>query len=98
MTNALCVQVKLALCLGDAIIAGFWGFMWFVCFCFTADKKSSSNVLNSAALNCVNSGIAFSFFSILVWVGVGVVWVAWLVECVVSGGVSRCLSVGQSTT
>lgn len=67
----LLYKVKLALNLADAIICGFWGFMWFVCFCFTADQRRkvvSHEAIGDSAIDCANAGIAFSFFSIIVWV------------------------------
>ena len=61
-------QVKKVIVVVDAITNGFWGFMWFVCFCFTANERRLTNILNTPIRNCANSGVAFSFFNIFVFV------------------------------
>ena len=63
-------QIKKVLVLVDAIANGLWGFMWFVCFCYTADqwRRMPKNGFPSSIVNCGNSGVAFSFFSIIVFV------------------------------
>lgn len=42
--------------------------MWFVNFCFTTDQRRRTRILDTAVANCANAGIAFSFFSLFVWV------------------------------
>ena len=68
-------QVKKVILLVDAVTNGLWAFMWFVCFCFTANQlASNSGSLKTivenvpSVINCARSGIAFSFFCILIWV------------------------------
>ena len=63
----------------DAGVNGLWGFMWFVCFCYTADqwrRVDGENNFDTSTVNCARSGVAFSFFCILIWVSV----------CVCGGG------------
>ncbi len=66
------LQIKKVIVLVDIVANAFWGFMWFVCFCFTADqlRQSGNLITTSAERNCANSGVAFSFFSVLAWVSV----------------------------
>lgn len=55
----------------DAVTNGIWAFMWFVCFCYTADQLRNNVIpLPTGAYNCAGAGIAFSFFCILIWVSV----------------------------
>ena len=63
-------QVKKVLVLVDAIANGLWGFMWFVCFCYAADqwRRTPKSISSVSVINCGNSGVAFSFFSIIVFV------------------------------
>lgn len=53
-------------------IAGFWTFMWFVGFCFLANQWQRTSPkelpLNQGA-DAARAAIAFSFFSIITWVG-----------------------------
>ena len=67
-------QIKKVLVLVDAIANGLWGFMWFVCFCYTADQRRRITFLGSALTNCANSGVAFSFFSIIIFVSYHLCW------------------------
>jgi len=52
--------------------SGFWAFLWFVCFCYLADKwrKTSGNGISSHQRNNCQAAIAFSFFSIFTWVSI----------------------------
>ena len=52
----------------DMAVNSFWGFMWFVNFCYTADQRRRVTIFDTAARNSANAGIAFSFFSIILWV------------------------------
>ena len=68
-------QVKKVILLVDAVTNGLWAFMWFVCFCFTANQLASNSgnlkiIVDGipSIINCARSGVAFSFFSILIWV------------------------------
>ena len=64
------LQVKKVILLVDAVTNGIWAFMWFVCFCYTADQLRNNVIQNlpTGAYNCAGAGIAFSFFCILIWV------------------------------
>jgi hypothetical protein len=66
-------QIKKVLVLVDAIANGLWGFMWFVCFCYAADqwRRTPKDGDAPSMVNCGNSGVAFSFFSIIVFVSYG---------------------------
>ena len=49
-------------------MSGFCTFMWFVTFCFTANERRKTDAdLSTAIDNCMNSVVAFSFFSIIFW-------------------------------
>ena len=54
--------------------AGFWTFMWFVCFCYLTNKwsnqKVSQRIIDIAGVNGVQTAIAFSFFSIPTFVSI----------------------------
>ncbi len=55
----------------DIAVNGFWAFMWFVTFCFTADqnrKTPDKELFSTSERNCANAGVAFSFFAIILWV------------------------------
>ena len=68
------IQVKQVMVIVDAVTSGLWGFMWFVAFVYSADqwrKADFKSNLSSSTVNCANSGVAFSFFSIFVWVRAG---------------------------
>jgi len=47
-------------------VAGGWGFMWLVCFCFLADMWRRGPF--SAYKDTAQAAIAFSFFSLLTFV------------------------------
>ena len=44
--------------------------MWFVCFCFTANRLAATAIRVDSILNCARAGVAFSFFCILIWVAI----------------------------
>ena len=63
--------------MADAVAFAFWGFFWFVSFCFMADqwRKVDSDrrdgierAFGHSAIDNIQAAIAFTFFSILVWV------------------------------
>ena len=64
------VQIRKVLIIADIAVSGVWTFMWFVAFCYTADQRRQSDYtgLPLSTINCMNSVVAFSFFSILIWV------------------------------
>ncbi|XP_077096428.1 synaptogyrin-3-like [Siphateles boraxobius] len=53
--------------LADLGFSGIWTFLWFVCFCLTADQWMKT--LNTAGIptDGVHAVIAFSFFSLASW-------------------------------
>ena len=55
----------------DAAANGLWTFMWFVAFVYLADqwrKTPYKDNFPPANRNCANSGVAFSFFCMFIWV------------------------------
>ena len=68
--NISYLQMKKLLLVIDIAVNGLWSFMWFVTFIYTADqwRKTNRNGFSTSSTNCANSGVAFSFFSILLWV------------------------------
>ena len=65
------LQLKMLIIGVDIAVNAFWAFMWFVNFCYTADQRRRTNgdiIERTAIKNCANAGIAFSFFSIILWV------------------------------
>lgn len=61
----------------DAAAFAFWGFFWFVSFCYMADQwrrvnSSQRDLIEDAyghsAISNIQAAIAFTFFSIVVWV------------------------------
>ena len=65
------IQVKKVIVVVDAITNGMWAIMWLVAFIYLANewrKTSFKNNLPSSRSNCANSGLAFSFFAIFIWV------------------------------
>ena len=72
VTTYVCVhQVKKVILIVDAAANGLWGFMWFVAFVYLADqwrKTEGKDNFSTSTYNCANSGVAFSFFSIFIWV------------------------------
>ena len=70
-------QVRGVLLLVDAAVYAFWGFFWFVSFCFMADQWRRVNSdqrdgieerLGRSTINNIQAAIAFTFFGILIWV------------------------------
>uniref|UniRef100_A0A8D0H5Z5 Synaptogyrin n=1 Tax=Sphenodon punctatus TaxID=8508 RepID=A0A8D0H5Z5_SPHPU len=58
----------------DLGFSGFWSFLWFVAFCFLANQwqRTPASKGVSQGADAARAGIAFSFFSILSWVGLTV--------------------------
>ena len=59
--------------MADMGVSGFWGFMWFVAFCFITDQYRLGNVAGNKEIDvpirtCMGATIAFSLFSIFLWV------------------------------
>ena len=61
----------------DAALYAFWGFFWFVSFCYMADqwRRVNSGMRDNieeahghSTINNIQAAIAFTFFGILIWV------------------------------
>ncbi|XP_048575981.1 synaptogyrin-3 [Nematostella vectensis] len=59
--------------IADLGFSGLWAFLWFVCFCYLADmwRKTQGSFSTTQTNNC-QAAIAFSFFSVITWVGLSV--------------------------
>ena len=64
----VCVQVKKVILVVDAVANGLWTFMWFVAFVYLTDQWRKTSVKDASSRNCGNSGVAFSFFCMFIWV------------------------------
>jgi hypothetical protein len=67
------IFVKKIVIIIDMSVNGLWAFLWFVGFCYTADQYRNNNPmmdLNPAQVNNLQAAIAFSFFSILLWISI----------------------------
>lgn len=53
--------------MADLGFSGSWTFLWFVCFCLTADQWSKTVDTQGIPTDAVHAVIAFSFFSIGSW-------------------------------
>ncbi|KAM9305207.1 synaptogyrin-3 [Gastrophryne carolinensis] len=58
----------------DMGFSGLWAFFWFVCFCFLANQwqRTPYSPEVDQAADAARAGIAFSFFSIITWVCLGI--------------------------
>jgi len=76
-----------------SLLLGVWTFMWFVCFCFLTDSWRRTN--NVAALkhkSASEAAIAFSFFSLAVFVRCTHCSVTYTSLCLIGLSVISCLS------
>lgn len=64
MSNA---QERKYVVMADLGFSGSWTFLWFVCFCLTADQWSKTVDTQGIPTDAVHAVIAFSFFSIGSW-------------------------------
>ncbi|CAI8020783.1 Synaptogyrin-1 [Geodia barretti] len=62
------VMVKKVILVVDAVANGLWTFMWFVAFVYLTDQWRKTSVKDASSRNCGNSGVAFSFFCMFIWV------------------------------
>ncbi|XDV51098.1 hypothetical protein PO909_020044, partial [Leuciscus waleckii] len=69
--------------LADLGFSGAWTFLWFVCFCLTADQWTKTINTTGIPKDAAQAVIAFSFFSLASWVSVCVC----VCVCVCSSGV-----------
>ena len=63
-------DTKKYITLGDLAFSALWCFLWFIGFCYLADmwrKVDKGDFYRKQIDNC-QAAIAFSFFSIIVWV------------------------------
>ena len=63
-------DAKKYITLGDLAFSALWCFLWFIGFCYLADmwrKVAKGGFYRMQIDNC-QAAIAFSFFSIIVWV------------------------------
>jgi len=63
-------DTKKYITLGDLAFSALWCFLWFIGFCYLADmwRKTSKHTYVTMEINNCQAAIAFSFFSIIVWV------------------------------
>jgi len=54
----------------DMGVSGVYAGVWFITFCYLADawRKTDDDVKAVTDVTCINTAIAFSFFSIVTWV------------------------------
>lgn len=68
------VEAKKYIFLSDLLFSGVWAFLWFVGFCYLCDKwrktDDKSKIFSSHEKSNAEGAIAFTFFSILSWVGI----------------------------
>ncbi|KAA0707360.1 Synaptogyrin-2 [Triplophysa tibetana] len=64
MSNA---QERKYIVMGDLTLSGTWTFLWFVCFCLTADQWSKTVDQRGIPSDAARAVISFSFFSIASW-------------------------------
>lgn len=60
-------QERKYIVMADLAFSGCWTFLWFVCFCLTADQWSKTSDRSGIPTDAVHAVIAFSFFSIASW-------------------------------
>ena len=63
-------DTKKYITLGDLAFSALWCFLWFIGFCYLADmwRKVAKGDFYRMQINNCQAAIAFSFFSIIVWV------------------------------
>ena len=64
-------QLKKVLIIVDMAVNGLWLFLWFVAFCFIADQLRKTVYGNNtlvAVQTCMGATVAFSLFSVILWV------------------------------
>ena len=69
--NSFVLQIKKVVIIVDAAANAMWTFMWFVAFVYLANewrKQGGKSSFPTSVRNCANSGVAFSFFNIFIWV------------------------------
>lgn len=63
-------DTKKYITLGDLAFSALWCFLWFIGFCYLVDmwRRTSKDDYVPMQINNCQAAIAFSFFSIIVWV------------------------------
>ena len=63
-------DTKKYITLGDLAFSALWCFLWFIGFCYLADmwRRTEKDSFHRMHINNCQAAIAFSFFSIIVWV------------------------------
>lgn len=63
-------DTKKYITLGDLAFSALWCFLWFIGFCYLADmwRKVDKDAFYRMQIDSCQAAIAFSFFSIIVWV------------------------------
>lgn len=63
-------DTKKYITLGDLAFSALWCFLWFIGFCYLADmwRRTPKDDYYRMQINNCQAAIAFSFFSIIVWV------------------------------
>ena len=63
-------DTKKYITLGDLAFSALWCFLWFIGFCYLADmwRRTHKDAYVPMQINNCQAAIAFSFFSIIVWV------------------------------
>ena len=67
------VEVKKYVFLSDLLFSALWTFLWFVGFCYLCDKwrkQDDKDQFSSHVKSNAEGAIAFTFFSIISWVGI----------------------------
>lgn len=71
-------QMRMYMVLSDLVFSAIWALMWFIGFCYLTDKwrrtddKVKDRDMSNHAKNNARAAIAFSFFSIIIWVALAV--------------------------
>jgi hypothetical protein len=64
------VKIRKRAVIADMIFSGVWGLAWFIGFCYMADswRKTSDELVEQSEAGLIRLALAFSFFSIIIWV------------------------------
>lgn len=60
------MQWKVAMAVVDVAVFWLLAIVWFVTFCYIADQNRKTPFSFVSTRNCANTGVAFSFFSVMV--------------------------------
>lgn len=68
------IKIRRRAVIGDLAFTGLWTFLWFITFCYLVDQWSKTTEEDNAGgygTTNAQAAAAFSFFSIIVWAGLG---------------------------